>query len=77
MRGARRERRDATGWMIAAGVALALANATAYSIALFDPVIIAARAAHRDPRRRRQAGGLRRCLILLTVLIVGARNRRC
>src|SRR5580692_2297360 len=30
------ERQDATGWMIAAGAALALANATAYSSALFD-----------------------------------------
>jgi hypothetical protein len=34
------EQRDATGWMIAAGAALALANATAYSSALFDPVVI-------------------------------------
>jgi hypothetical protein len=34
------DRQDATGWMLAAGVALALANATAYSTALFDPVVI-------------------------------------
>ena len=34
------ERQDATGWMLAAGVALALANATAYSSALFDPIVI-------------------------------------
>jgi Dolichyl-phosphate-mannose-protein mannosyltransferase len=34
------DRQDATGWMIAAGVTLALANATAYTSALFDPVVI-------------------------------------
>ena len=34
------ERQDATGWMIGAGAALALANATAYSSALFDPVVL-------------------------------------
>src|SRR6266487_2653690 len=33
-------RRDATGWLIVAGVVLALANATAYYSALFDPVVI-------------------------------------
>jgi hypothetical protein len=34
------ERQDVTGWMIAAGVALALANATAYTSALFDIVVV-------------------------------------
>jgi 4-amino-4-deoxy-L-arabinose transferase-like glycosyltransferase len=34
------ERQDATGWMIGAGAALALANATAYSSTLFDPVVL-------------------------------------
>jgi Dolichyl-phosphate-mannose-protein mannosyltransferase len=34
------ERHDATSWMVAAGVALALANATSYPSALFDPVVI-------------------------------------
>jgi 4-amino-4-deoxy-L-arabinose transferase-like glycosyltransferase len=34
------DRQDVTGWMIAAGVALALANATAYSSALFDIVVL-------------------------------------
>jgi hypothetical protein len=34
-------RTDATAWMIAAAAALTLANATAYSTVLFDPVIIA------------------------------------
>ncbi|MGH3159824.1 MAG: glycosyltransferase family 39 protein, partial [Streptosporangiaceae bacterium] len=31
---------DATGWVVASAVALALANATAYSAAIFDPVVI-------------------------------------
>ena len=35
------ERGDATGWMIAAGAALALANAAAYSSALFDLIVLA------------------------------------
>jgi hypothetical protein len=34
------DRQDATGWMLAAAGALVLANATAYSSALFDPVVI-------------------------------------
>ncbi len=34
------ERHDATGWMLGAGVALAVANAAAYSSALFDPVVV-------------------------------------
>ncbi len=35
------DRADATGWMAAAGVVLALANATSYPTALFDPVVLA------------------------------------
>ena len=34
------ERQDATGWMLAAGVALALADATSYPAILFDPIVI-------------------------------------
>ena len=34
------ERRDATGWMLAAAAALALGNAVAYSSVLFDPIVI-------------------------------------
>ena len=34
------ERREATGWMIAAGVALALADATAYTYALLNIVVL-------------------------------------
>jgi 4-amino-4-deoxy-L-arabinose transferase-like glycosyltransferase len=36
-----RDQEDATGWMLAAAGALALANATKYASALFDPVVIA------------------------------------
>jgi Dolichyl-phosphate-mannose-protein mannosyltransferase len=34
------DRQDATVWMLAAGVTLAVANATSYPSALFDPVVI-------------------------------------
>ena len=34
------DRQDATVWMLAAGVTLAVANATSYPTALFDPVVI-------------------------------------
>ncbi len=34
------DRQDATGWMLAAAVALAVANAAAYSSVLFDPVVV-------------------------------------
>lgn len=63
------DRQDATGWMIAAGVSLAVANATAYSITLFDPIVIglALITAFPAPGGKRAVG---RCLILLTVLVV-------
>jgi hypothetical protein len=35
------ERGDATGWMVAAGAALALANAAVYSSVLFDLIVLA------------------------------------
>jgi hypothetical protein len=35
-----RERRDATGWMAAAAVALLVANAAKYATVLFDPVVL-------------------------------------
>ena len=48
------ERRDATVWMIAAGVALALADATAYTYALFDLVVLLLALVTRVPEARRQ-----------------------
>jgi len=63
------ERRDATGWMVVAGILLALANATAYSTTLFDPVVILVALLTAFPR----PGGkpaVSRSLILLTVVVV-------
>ncbi len=60
-------RADATGWMIAAGAALALANATSYPSALFDPVVLALALLAALPT----PGGkpaVARALTLLTVL---------
>jgi hypothetical protein len=60
-------RLDATGWMIAAGAALALANAAAYWSALFDPVVLAATLLIACPKPGgKQAAG--RAATLLTVL---------
>jgi len=63
------DRPDATGWMVAAGVTLALANATLYPSALFDPVVILLALATAFPRPGgRQAAA--RALILLAVVAV-------
>jgi Dolichyl-phosphate-mannose-protein mannosyltransferase len=59
---------EATGRMAAAGVVLALANATAYATALFDPVVIAVAALVVWPAGRRVAA--RRALTLLIVAAV-------
>jgi 4-amino-4-deoxy-L-arabinose transferase-like glycosyltransferase len=63
------EQRDATAWMVAAGAALAVANATAYSTVLLDPVVIviALLIAFPRPGGKLAAG---RCLILLAVVAV-------
>jgi 4-amino-4-deoxy-L-arabinose transferase-like glycosyltransferase len=37
----RRDKEDATGWILSAAVTLAVANATKYASAIFDPVVIA------------------------------------
>jgi hypothetical protein len=60
---------EATGRMVAAGVVLALANATAYSTALFDPIVVLLALLTALPR----PGGktvLRRIAILVIVLVV-------
>jgi Dolichyl-phosphate-mannose-protein mannosyltransferase len=62
------ERGEATGRMAAAGVVLALANATAYSTALFDPVVIAVAVFIAWPAGRRVAA--RRVGTLLAVTAV-------
>jgi Dolichyl-phosphate-mannose-protein mannosyltransferase len=63
------DQNNATGWMIAAGLALAVANATAYSMALFDPVVILL-AFITSVGRTTPTLALRRCLTLLIVLLV-------
>jgi Dolichyl-phosphate-mannose-protein mannosyltransferase len=65
---------EATGSMVAAGVALALANATAYSSALLDPVVILVGVLYAWPASnsrliRRRAGVV--AVVLLTLILAG------
>jgi Dolichyl-phosphate-mannose-protein mannosyltransferase len=62
------ERQDATGWMVAAGVALALANATAYSYVLFDPIVIVLALLTAFPKPGGKLAA-RRIAVLLAVLV--------
>jgi len=67
------DRPDATGWMLAAGITLALANATAYSTVLFDLFVLGlaflvALAAH-GRRAAIRSGGT---LLLVTAALVAA-----
>jgi 4-amino-4-deoxy-L-arabinose transferase-like glycosyltransferase len=68
------ERPDATGWMLAAGVALALADATSYPAILFDPVVIllALFAAFPTPGGRAAAARAGTLLAVVAVLATGA-----
>jgi Dolichyl-phosphate-mannose-protein mannosyltransferase len=60
------QRGEATGWMLAAGAALALANAAAYSSVLFDLVVLALAVLTALPSGGRLAA--RRTATLLTVV---------
>ncbi len=63
-----RDHEDATGWILAAAAALALANATKYASAIFDPVVVLLAVLSAYPR----PGGklaLRRATLLLTCLV--------
>jgi Dolichyl-phosphate-mannose-protein mannosyltransferase len=60
---------EATGRMVAAGVVLALANATAYSSALFDPIVVLLALLTALPRPGGKAA-LRRVAIFVIVLVV-------
>src|SRR5215470_9643923 len=62
------DRGEGTGWMIAAGAALAVANAAAYASALFDVVVLALALLTAWPTGRRLAA--RRCAILLIVVVL-------
>jgi preprotein translocase subunit SecG len=59
---------EGTGWMVAAGTALAVANAAAYASAVFDLVVLALALLTGWPAGRRMAA--RRCAILLVVVAV-------
>jgi 4-amino-4-deoxy-L-arabinose transferase-like glycosyltransferase len=63
------ERQDATVWMIAAGVALALADATAYTYAMFDIVVLLLALVTAWPEPGGKAAA-RRPLTILAVLVV-------
>jgi MFS family permease len=64
------ERQDATGWMIAAGGALALANATAYSSALFDPVVLLIAVVTALPRPGGKMAAARAATLLAIVAVI-------
>jgi Dolichyl-phosphate-mannose-protein mannosyltransferase len=61
------DRGEGTGWMVAAGASLAAANATAYSSALFDVVVLALALLTAIPAGGRLAA--RRCATLLIVVV--------
>src|SRR6266487_2035335 len=62
-----RTKQDATGWILAAAGALAMANATKYASAIFDPIVVimAVLSAHPAPGGK---AALRRGSLLLTSL---------
>jgi Dolichyl-phosphate-mannose-protein mannosyltransferase len=60
-------RREATGWMVAAGVALAVANAAAYASALFDLAVLLLALLTALPSGKLAA---RRCAVLVMVVVV-------
>jgi len=62
------DRGEGTGWMVAAGAALAAANAAAYSSALLDPVVVALAALTAVPLGGRLAA--RRCASLVITVVV-------
>jgi hypothetical protein len=64
------ERQDATGWMIAAGAALALANATAYSSALFDLIVLLIALVTAVPRPGGKLAAARAVTLLAIVAVI-------
>jgi 4-amino-4-deoxy-L-arabinose transferase-like glycosyltransferase len=63
----RRDKEDATGWILAAAATLAVANATKYASAIFDPVVIALAVVSAWPRPGGKAA-LRRGTLLTASL---------
>jgi hypothetical protein len=68
------DRQDATGWMLAAGVTLALANATSYPTVLLDPVVVlfALVIAFPAPGGKLAAGRALTLLVVAATLVTGA-----
>jgi hypothetical protein len=66
------ERGEATGRMVTAGAVLILANATAYSTALFDPVVLVLAVCVAWPAGRRVAARRAGILVTSTVVLLGA-----
>ena len=64
------DRQDATVWMIAAGIALAVANATAYSSAIFDPVVVLLALVIAFPRPGGKQAAARAVTLLAIVAVV-------
>jgi 4-amino-4-deoxy-L-arabinose transferase-like glycosyltransferase len=64
---AARSREDATGWILACAGALALANATKYATAIFDPVVVIMAVLSAFPQPGGKAA-LRRGALLVTCL---------
>src|ERR1035438_3603264 len=66
------DKQDATGLMVAAGAVLALANATAYASALFDPIVIlmALIVAFPKPGGRVAAGRALTPLAIVAVFVI-------
>jgi dolichyl-phosphate-mannose-protein mannosyltransferase len=66
------DKQDATGWMVAAGAVLALANATAYASTLFDPIVIlmALIVAFPKPGGRVAAGRVLTLLGIVAVFVI-------
>jgi len=61
------DQQDATGWMVAAGVTLAVANATSYPTTLFDPVVILLALAVAFPKPGGKLAAAR-ALVLLAIV---------
>jgi 4-amino-4-deoxy-L-arabinose transferase-like glycosyltransferase len=64
------EERDATGWMVAAGVALAVANAAAYSSLLFDPIVVLLAVFTTSPKPDGKAAARRAAIIVIIVAVL-------
>ena len=61
---------DATGWMVAAAIALALANAAAYSSLLFDPIVVLLALLTAFPKPGGKIAGRRVAILVIIVAVL-------